>query len=82
MSRYIDSLNFVMPEMDMDPPSLTAEQEEEIADQYGRETDDLRAAITDALAEYRGNLLDMADRRKIVTEALDAWCAAALGRVR
>jgi hypothetical protein len=80
VSRYIDSPNFVMPSRDMDPPSLTAEQEREIAEQHATETDDLRAAIADTLDDYGGELLDMDDRRRIVTEVFDAWAAKRIGR--
>jgi hypothetical protein len=82
MSRYIDSPNFSMPEQDMDPPGLTAEQEQEMFEQIATETMDLRAAIMNTLSDCCGELLDMTDRRKIVTEAFDAWVAAALGRPR
>lgn len=65
---------------DMDPPSLTETREREIAEQYETEVTDLRIAIMDTLSDYRGEHLDMDDRRKIVSEAFDAWAAALLAR--
>lgn len=79
MSRYIDSPNFTMPSRDMDPPSMTEAEEQELHEQIATERADLREAIMVALDEYCGEHLDMDDRRQIINDTFSVWRAKRLG---